>query len=75
MGAAQIASIESAQPGSAAKPSASGASTTKASAAGPSYQQAISINLQGDTFGRAQLENLVGQLKLYQQDGGTILLQ
>jgi hypothetical protein len=75
-GAAQIAAIEAAQPGGGS--SGSTATTAKAETprnptGGP--QQAISINLQGDTFTRATLENLVGQLKLYQQDGGTILLQ
>jgi hypothetical protein len=73
-GAAQIAQIESAQPGSASSAKTPSLSAVASGAPAPIQQQAISINLVGDTFGRPQLENLVSQLKLYQKDGGTILL-
>jgi hypothetical protein len=73
-GAAQVASILSAKPGSAstaAVPSAPAASTT-AGAGG--VQQAVNVTLRGENFSRESVERLLGTITDIARDGGAMPL-
>ncbi len=87
-GAAQIATIESASPGTSTKPSVSGGgagsiSTSSAPVAGGAgqaagaaagQQQSIFIQLQGQSFNRDQVASLVTSINQYIADGGKLIL-
>lgn len=70
-GAAQIASILSAKPGSASTASVpSSAPTPTTAAAGGGSQQAVNITLRGENFSRASVERLIGDIADVLKDGG-----
>jgi hypothetical protein len=78
-GAAQIATIMSAQPGTGKKPSAGGSATSKPAkeskggGGGGTMKQAVSINLMGSGgFTRDQVRQLAEQLNGLVSDGATI---
>lgn len=71
-GAAQIATIMSANPGggsSVKAPSASGAAAPQASTG-----HNVNVTLHGTSFGRDQIRELLDQINDYQADGGTRIM-
>lgn len=88
-GGAQIAAIESAQPGSASKATAvssgGGAGSVgslpsqagglgQAAGAGPAQQQSVFVTLNGQMFTRDQVAGLAVQLSDYVKDGGKLIV-
>lgn len=81
-GAAELATIASTSRsggggGRGRSSSVGGGAVAAPQAAAPAaaqQSQAINVTLQGDSFGRKQVENFVEHLKEYQRDGGTITL-
>lgn len=75
-GAAQVATILSAQPGSASAPSVGGSApaTAAAGAGGGPASPGVNITLRGNSFSADSIEGLFDQLQEYLGDRGKVLV-
>lgn len=73
-GFAQVANIRSTTKSGGGGGGSSAAVAAPAAVASAAPQQAVFLNLHGDSFGRDQVRGLVEKLIEYQKDGGRLVL-